>query len=187
MPRETVEVARTPLRVRERSNRTVEQRLGVHLPWLVHIAGRQLDRVPPGSRIRQAILGRASGLGIEAFNRRDYDVILLTHHTECEYVPPHEMVEAGLVQSRYRGPAGYRELMSDWSHVGELHVEDVELIDLGDRWVLLATLSLRWNRREDVRFSRTWATVIKRERGLTVHERYYWSHDEALKAVGVEA
>jgi hypothetical protein len=181
----TVEVVRRPLPVHERSTRTVDQRLLLRFPRLAHTSARHLDRLPPSSGLRQAILYRASRLGIEAFHRRDYDVILLSHHTDCEYRPPREMIEAGLVQSCYRGPAGYRELMSDWSHAGELHLEDVELIDLGDRWVLLAWLSLRWHRGADAPFSRTWASVITRERGRTIREEYYWSHAEALEAVGL--
>ena len=124
---------------------------------------------------------------MEAFNRRDFDVILPFHHTDCVYRPPPEMIEAGLVESCYRGPAGYRKLMSDWSHAGRLHLEDVELIDLGDRWVLLAALSLRWHRQADAPFTRTWASVTTREDGITIREQYYWNHADALEAVGLRA
>jgi hypothetical protein len=185
MSQKNVDVVRRPIPVREGSTRTVDQRLLLRFPALAHTLARQVDRLPPRSRLRQAILWRATRLGVEAFHRRDYDVIVLTHHPDCEFLPPHEMVEAGLVQSCYRGPAGYRELMSDWAHAGELHLEDVELIDLGGRWVLLAALSLRWHRRADAPFSRTWASVTTRESGRTIHEQYYWSHAEALEAVGL--
>ena len=174
-----------PVAVRERSRRTVDQRLLLRFPGLVQAGARQLDRLPPSSRFRQAILWRAARLGVEAFHRRDYDVILLSHDTECEYRPPREMIEAGLVRASYRGPAGYRELMSDWSHVGELHLEEVELIDLGDRWVLLAALALRWHRQADAPLSRTWASVTTRERGRTIREHYYWNRREALQAAGL--
>jgi ketosteroid isomerase-like protein len=75
--------------------------------------------------------------------------------------------------------------MSDWSHAGELHLDEVELIDLGDRLVLLAALSLRWHRQADPPLSRSWASVTTRERGRTIREHYYWSHAEALAAVGL--
>lgn len=90
------------------------------------------------------LLLRSGRVGIEAFNRRDFDVLLPAHHPDCEYWAAREMIEAGLAQPCYRGPAGYRALSSDWSHAGELQLERGELIDLGDCLVLLARLALRW-------------------------------------------
>ena len=70
-------------------------------------------------------------------------------------------------------------------HAGELHLEDVELLDLGDRLVLLAALVLRWRQRADTPFSRMWACVITLEGGRPIREEYYWNHAEALEAVGL--
>jgi hypothetical protein len=75
------------------------------------------------------------------------------------------MIEAGLVESSYHGSSGYRELMTDWSHAGELYLDEVELIDLGDRWVLLAALSLRWLQRADARIPSGDARIVLEQLG----------------------
>jgi hypothetical protein len=60
---------------------------------------------------------------------------------------PREFVEVGF-EPRYCGPAGFREYMSTWSEVfgPDLRVEPVELIEAGDRIVLLADLQARADR-----------------------------------------
>jgi ketosteroid isomerase-like protein len=185
MSQDSVEVVRTPLRLRERPSRPLDQRLLVRFPRLAVVSAQLLNRLSPRSRLRRAVLSRASVLAIEDVNRGEYDLALVSKHPHCEYRPPREMIEAGLVQSCYRGHAGYRELMTDWSHAGDLHLEDVELLDLGDRLVLLAALALRWRQRADNPFSRKWACVITLDGGRAIREQYYWNHAEALEAVGL--
>jgi hypothetical protein len=182
---ESGQLVRIPLPLRPSSGRTFDQRILLRFPWLAGMSLWLLDQLPPTSRVRQTVLRRAGRLGIEAFNRHDFDVARVGHHTDCEYLPPREMIEAGLVKSYYRGLAGYRELMSDWSHAGDLHLDDAELIDLGDRWVLLGALSLRWHRRAGTPFSRTWASVLTLKSGRPIREQYYWNDAEAYQAAGL--
>jgi hypothetical protein len=184
-PMESGQLVRIPLRLRPSSGRTFDQRLLLRFPWLAVMSLWLLDQLPPTARLRQTILRRAGRLGIEAFNRRDFEVARIGHHTDCEYLPPREMIEAGLAKSHYRGPAGYRELMSDWSHAGDLQLDHAELIDLGDRWVLLAALSLKWHRLADPSFSRTWASVLTLKSGRPIREQYYWNDAEAYQAAGL--
>ena len=182
---ESEQFVRIPLPLRRSCGRTFDQRLLLRFPWLAVMPLWLLDQLPPTSRLRQTVLRRAGRLGIEAFNRRDFEVARVGHHTDCEYLPPSEMIEAGLAKSSYRGPAGYRELMSAWSHAGDLHLENAELIDLGDRWLVLAALSLRWHRRADTAFSRTWASVLTLKSGRPIREQYYWNDAEAYHAAGL--
>jgi hypothetical protein len=94
------------------------------------------------------------------------------------------MVEAGLADQYARGPVAYRKLVSAWSEAGQLYLERAEFIDLGDRLVLLADMSLRWSRLADTPLSREWADVITLVNGRIIREQYYWDHAEALEAVG---
>ena len=83
---------------------------------------------------------RAAQNGMEAFNRRDIDAAAMPGSADFEMRPPQEFVEMGF-EPCYRGPAGLGQYMSAWEDVfAELRVEPVELIDLGDRIVLLADL-----------------------------------------------
>src|SRR3954466_6126192 len=111
------QIVRKPLTLRERSSRTLDQRLSLRFPGLTATFTGLIGRLAPSSRLRQAVLGRAVRIGLEAFNRRDHDAALLGCHPDCKFHPPRELVEAGLIEACYRGPAGYREYASNWSEV----------------------------------------------------------------------
>ena len=51
---------------------------------------------------------------MEAYNRRDLDAYLLGFHSDCEFRPPREFVEAGFAEPCYRGAAGLREYVEIW-------------------------------------------------------------------------
>jgi hypothetical protein len=106
MSQENIEVVRKPLAVRERSSRTLDQRLSLRFPRPFDAYVRLIGRLPPSSRLRQAALWRGSRTGMEAFNRRDLDAFLLGYDPDCEIHPFRELVESGLAEPCYRGPAG---------------------------------------------------------------------------------
>jgi hypothetical protein len=134
------QIVRQPVVLRERSTRTLDQRLGLRFARLTAAYGRLIGRLPPTSRLRQALLRRAVRQSGEAFNRRDVEAFLLNRRPDCEWYPPREFVEAGFFK-RYGGPAEYREYVSNWSDVvGDIRVETVEVIDLETRIVSLAEL-----------------------------------------------
>ena len=117
MSQENVEIVRKPLRVRERSSRTLDQRLSARFPRLAAANTRLIGKLPPKSRLRQAALPRAVRLASEAYNRRDLDAVVIGWHPECEYLPGREWIEAGLVEPCYRGPDGYRRYVATTSEV----------------------------------------------------------------------
>jgi hypothetical protein len=84
MSQEKMEVVRKPLRVRERSSRTLDQRVFLRFPWLAATSFRLTARLPLGSRIRQAALWRGVRLAVEAYNRRDLDVVVIGYHADLE-------------------------------------------------------------------------------------------------------
>jgi len=46
---------------------------------------------------------RAVRLGYEAFNRRDFDAVLINYHREVQLIPPAALVEAGVVSRAIAG------------------------------------------------------------------------------------
>jgi ketosteroid isomerase-like protein len=185
MSQENGQVVRKPLRVGERSSRPFDQRLFLRFPRLVEAYARLIARLPPGSRFRQAALWRAARNGIEAFNRRDFEAVMISHHREREFQPPRELVEAGIADPSYRGPAGYMAFMGNWfSAWGALRVEPQELIDLGDRLVMLGRIT--WGGGESgVPVDQCFAGVYDLKEGMITRERQYFDHAEALAAVGL--
>ena len=188
MSQENVECVRRPLRLSERTGRTLDQRFALRFPRLAAGYGRQFGRLPPGSRLRQALLWRGVRLGLEAFNRRDHDAALAVaaYTPDFEYQPPRELVEAGFVEPLYCGPAGYQESVSTWSDVfgPDLRVEPRELIDLGDRIVLLGDISGS-GKASGVPVAEEFATVWVLKHGKVVRVEAYFDRVEGLAAVGL--
>jgi ketosteroid isomerase-like protein len=180
------QVVRKPVRVHERSRRTLDQRLNLRFPRLVAAQARLIGRLPPSSRLRQAAVWRGSRLAAEAFNRGDLDAYLLSFHPDCEWQPLPEFVEAGLAEPSYSGLAGWGEYWSAVSEVwgSDLRMELLELIDTGDRLVALANLHAR-GQASGVPLSRKYAQVVTLKDGLVIHQREYPDHAQALEAVGV--
>ena len=123
---------------------------------------------------------------MEAFNRRDIDAAVVPGGSDFEFYPPREFVEVGFFEPCYRGPAGFGEYVSAWSEVlgADLRVEPLELIDLGDRIVLLADLPMR-AQASRVPLSGKIATVSVLKDGQATSVRAYLDHAEALGEVGL--
>jgi ketosteroid isomerase-like protein len=184
--RATNEVVRKRLRVRERSSRTLDQWLFLRFPRLAAANSRWIAKLPPSSRLRQAALWRAARLGLEAYNRRDLDASLVGYHPEFEIFPARAWVEAGLVEPCYRGPEGYRQYVAIWDEVwgADSYLRPVELIDLGERFVILTQAPMR-ARASGVPLTGTFALVSTLKDGTVIRQDEYWDHAEALEAVGL--
>ena len=184
------EIVRRPLRLHESSTpwaRPLDQRLRIRFPRVAIASAPLFGRLSPRSRVRQALLARGVRLGLEAFNRRDLDGALAaaTYTPDFEYIPPREGVEAGFFEPSYRGPEGYRKFMSAWDVWGpDLRVEPEELIDLGDRIVLLAT-GRGSAEASGVPVTTKVATVWVLKSGRVIRLHAYFDHAEALEAVGL--
>jgi ketosteroid isomerase-like protein len=178
-------MVRKPLRVREQSSRALEERLALRFPRLSTAYARLILRLPPTSRVRQGFVWRGAQLGMEAFNRRDIAAAVMPGSPDFEYYPPSEFVEAGFFEPCYRGPAAFREYVSAFSDVfGDVRMEPVELIDLGDRIVLLGDLPMRGHT-SGIPFTGKMATVSVLKDGRAIRVHAYFDHAEALEAVGL--
>jgi hypothetical protein len=184
MSQENVEIVRKPLSVHDRSRRTLDERLGLRFPGLFVASSRLIGKLPPRSRLRQALLWRGIRLGMEAFNRRDLDAAAPPGSSDFELHPPREFVEAGFFDPCYRGPAGLREYVATWAEAVGFRVDPVELIDLGDRIVLLAKVPWR-GQTSDVPSTGKIATVSEVKAGRVIRVRVYLDHAKALEAVGL--
>lgn len=186
MPEETGEIVRRPLRVREHAGRTLDQRLFLRFPRLAAPLLRLIGNRPPGSRLRQSALSRSVRLTAEAYNRRDLDAVVIGYHPEIEYRPARGWVEAGFFEPCYRGPDGYRDYVALTAEVfgGEVYFMPVELVDLGPRLVMLATVPMR-AQASGVRLTEAFAYVADLEDGRVIRLQEYYDHGEALAAAGL--
>ncbi len=186
MSGERSQIIRRPLRVRERSRRTLDERLSLQFPRLAAANARLIGNLPPGSRLRQAALSRTVRLAMEAYNRRDLDAAVIGCHPEFEYHPGRDWVKAGLVEPSYRGPEGYHKYVATVDEVwgGENYLKPTELIDLGERIVMLADGRMR-AQASGVALTEVFALVSTLKDGRSILLQEYYDHAEALEAVGL--
>lgn len=186
MARRNVEYVRKPLRARGRSRRTLDLRILVRFPRLAAASFRLVGSLPPTSRVRQALLWRAARAGVEAYNRRDLDVVVLAYRPDMEYYPYREFVEAALAEPCYHGPSGYRAYIATTFDVWgtDVRLEPTELIDLGDRFVLLADMPMR-AQASGIPLAQTYAGVSTLKGGRVIRQQDFLNHAEALEAVGL--
>jgi ketosteroid isomerase-like protein len=188
MAQDGLEFVRKPLRARAGASRTLDQRLAIRFPSFAAVSARLLSRLPPGSRVRQAALWRVTRLSVEAYNRRDLDAVVAAYHPDLEYYPYREFVEAGLAEPCYHGPSGYQAYISATYDVWgtDVLLEPTELIDLGDRVVLLADMPMR-AQASGVPLTQTYAGVSTLKHGRVIRQDDFLDHAEALEAVGLPA
>jgi ketosteroid isomerase-like protein len=186
MSQENVEIVRNPLRARKRSSRTLDQRLFVRFPRLAAAYLGLIGKLPPRSRLRQATLVRGTQLGLEAYNRRDLEAVVIGWHPEFEYHPGRDWVKAGLAEPSYRGLEGYRRYVAATAEVwgGENYLRPVELIDLGERVVILADGQMR-GQASGVPLAQAFALVSTLKDGRLIRHQEYYDHAEALEAAGL--
>jgi ketosteroid isomerase-like protein len=184
----STEVVRKPLHAGARSSRTLDQRLALRFPRLTAATTRVIGRLPPTSRLRQAALWRAMRLAMEAYNRGDLHAVAIGYHPDLEYYPYREFVEGALTEPCYRGPSGYRAYITAtyevWGAGVQLH--PTELIDLGDRLVLLADMPMR-AQASGISLSERYAGVMTLKDGRVIHQQDYLNQAEALEAVGLSS
>lgn len=182
----SVDVVRLPLRARERSSRTVDQRLILRFPRLAAWVFRLIMSSPPRFRLRQVALQRAAELAMESYNRRDLDAVVAGWDPTVEYHPDVAWVQAGLVEPCYRGPEGYRKYIAATDEVWgeENRLNPIELIDLGERFVILADVTMR-AQQSGVPLFQAYGLVVTVKGGRLIRQTEYFDHGKALEAVGL--
>ena len=94
-------------------------------------------------------------------------------------------MEFGGLSASYRGHAGYVHFVEEWlSAWGAFRGEPIELVDLGDRLVLLAEAVGR-GKGSGVPVRHSYAVVLTLRGGRVIREQYYKDHVQALEAVGL--
>ena len=182
-----LEFVRTPLSPWKRSGRTLDQRISLRFPRLMGAIASQVGRQRPTSRFRQAVLGRTVRLSLAAYNRRDLDAVTIGWDPQFEYRPGQEWVKAGLADASYQGMEGYRRYIAATAEVwgGENYLTPVELIDMGERTVLLAEGTMR-AQASGVPLNQSFALVTTFKNGRPISHQEYYDHGEALAAVGLQ-
>ena len=185
MSQEGVEVVRQPLSARERSRRAPEEWLVPRLPRLFDLGSRILFRLSPRSRIRRVVLRRSVCVGQAAYNRRDFEALLPLYHRDVEVHSPKEWVRLGDFDPLYHGHEGLLRFYRQWADAwADNWAKPQELIDLGDRLVLLGEIGTR-GEASGIEVGRRYAMLWHLRGGKVVREQVFNDPAEALEAVGL--
>ena len=120
---------------------------------------------------------------VEAFNRREIDLIVADIHPEAEL---HEWPEAPGAQS-YRGPDGLRRALEVWFEAWEwMQVEITDIQEIDDR--ILVTLHQRAKGKgSEVEVGVDTYNVYTFENGKVTRVELFLNRDDALEAAGLTA
>jgi len=185
--RQGVEVVRQPLSARERSRPAPEQWLAPRVPRLFDLGVRVVFRLSPRSRLRRALLRRSVCVGQATYNRRDFEALLPLYRPDVEVHSPKEWVALGDFDPVYRGHEGLLRFYRQWADAWvDNWAEPQELIDLGDRLVLLGEIKARGGA-SGIEVGRRYAMLWHIHRGKLAREQVFNDPAEALDAVGLPA
>jgi ketosteroid isomerase-like protein len=104
----------------KRTSRTPEQRLATRFPPLSHAFAASVLRLPPGSRLRRALLLRGVRTSFDAWVRGDYEALRAAADPEIEVHVEQASGRLGFevpvgLDEIYHGPDGYCASMEVWS------------------------------------------------------------------------
>jgi hypothetical protein len=126
-----------------KSQRTIEERVGVRWPSMAPRTMRWVLRLPPGSRVRRAMLARMARIFFLSWNRGDF---ALVPSIDDPAVETRLTVGSNVVMGAdpvYYGPEGHCRVMEDWNEAWtEWDAEIDEIVEEGrDQVLFIARVS----------------------------------------------
>jgi ketosteroid isomerase-like protein len=169
-----------------RRSRNLEERLLVRFPWLFRRGAALVQRrFRRRSRLRRALVRRSLVSGWAAFNRLDFELMLVRYSDDIEYVFDPGLQTLGL-EGTFRGHEemvdGLRQLAETW---GSLKLEPTYALDLGDRYLFLGFNRSR-ARASGVQLEQQVAQLVTVREGLVTHDQFFFSWEAGLRAAGLD-
>ena len=123
---------------RIKSQRTIAERAGVRWPSMARRTMRWVLCLPPGSRVRKAMLGRVARIAFLLWNRGDFALVPTLDDPEVEtHITVGARMAVGLDEVYY-GPEGHCRAMEVWNEAWrEWDAEIDEVIEEGRNRVLI--------------------------------------------------
>jgi hypothetical protein len=147
---------------------------------------RAVQRLPPRSRLRRAMVRRNALSGWGAWVRGDLELCLVRFARDYHYDPPAEWLLPGMPRF-YRGHAGLHAWVADLHEAWEfVDHTPLEIVDAGAVLVFLCQIRLR-ARASGIELDTRLGQVFWIERGLVTHERDFSDWAEAIRTVGLPA
>ncbi len=166
------------------ARRRLEERVTLLAPSAGGLLARVVFRADPRSRLRRAAVRHAVRIGFEAVNRGDFEAAFAFYDPDIEVTEPPQVVKLGL-DPVSRGRAGRAEVQRRWhAEWGELQIEPDEVLDLGDRLLVLGRMK-GTGLASGVAFDDPIANLLTLRDGRVVRDEIFLDHGEALAAAGL--
>jgi hypothetical protein len=177
-------VVRQRLAVRPTSRRRLGERLALRFPRAGALFVRAILRLRPRSWLRRTLVRFSLRLVIEAINRGDPEAAFALYPPDCETITNSELMSIGF-ERVYRGREERLRFQRDWlAELGEFQQEAKEVIDCGDRILLLVRMKGS-GLASQAAFDTDVAYLLTISGGRPIREQLFRSHDQALKAAGL--
>jgi ketosteroid isomerase-like protein len=167
------------------AQRTLTDRLAVRFPRLARVLlalGMRL--CGPSSGIRRDGLRRVLRSGWAAAPRKDWELMFVRYSPHVVWEIPAEFQTLGFAE-RYLGHDGLVEGLEQFSEVFEWwEIRPERALDFGDRVLALGTFRGK-ARSSGVEWEQEFSQLVTLERGLVVHDRFFYSWDQGAQAAGL--
>jgi ketosteroid isomerase-like protein len=154
----------------------------LRFPSAVTYLIRMVLRLPPGSRLRGAVLRRALQTGFDAINRGDFESSFLLYDPQVVFITPRPLVDIGF-DREYRGREARHEFQRRWTaEWGEMLFQPDEVLDFGDRLLCIGQVKGS-GLSSGAGFWGDWAAVLTLSSGRVIREQPFFDSREALEAM----
>jgi ketosteroid isomerase-like protein len=150
------------------------------MPGLVQALSSRVLSLPPRSRLRRILVDQATRSGFDAYNRRDWEVVLSAYDPQVQIRLHHVQDMEGI----YHGHQGWRRYWQLWFDAwDESRMEPTEIIELPGRILYLGRTCCRNRRGLTLEEPTAWLMTLRK--GRIVQHEEWWDHEAALEAVGL--
>jgi hypothetical protein len=173
-----------------KAQRTIVERVGVRWPSMARRTTRWVLRLPPGSRVRRAMLQRVARIAFLSWNRGDFALVPSIDDPEVEtHIVQGDRSPIGL-DAVYYGPDGHCRAMEVWNDAWrEWDAEIDEVIDEARDQVLIIARVYGEGAASGIRLDE-WGAVrytFRDGRILRVESAFDPDRDRALDALDAAA
>ena len=161
----------------------------MRFPGLFRRLARLAQRLPPESGLRRRLVRRAIASGWGAFNRRDFELMLVRYAPDIEFEFPPGQQTLGL-SGTFRGHEAMTEALTELADGwGSFRLEPAYVIDLGDRLIALGSFHVR-GRASGVQLDQEFAQLVTPANppwdGLLARDQAWFRWEEGLRAAGLD-
>lgn len=163
-------------------HRTPDQWLAVRLPRLSRALTAGIRSLPLRSRLRRAFVARVTRLAFAAYNRRDFDAVLVLYDPRVENQVHHV---SGIEGIRH-GHEGWRHYWHGWFEAwDESYQVPNEVLDFSDDRVLVLGRIRCRSTDTGMELEEATGILLTFDRGAIVRHEEWFDQRAALAAAGV--